>query len=196
MIDSSAVAAETVAPIVATNWPRRCRKRCCTGTPRTAGPCPGARPDPYRTWVSEIMLQQTQVATVIPYYRRFLARFPDRRDARGRRSLRAARPVAGTGLLLPCPPSSRRGPRDRPSTQRTSCPPSDAALLALPGIGDYTAGAILSIAYNQDYVAVDGNVKRILTRLLDDDRPVDTGASLNELTACARQLLPPAGQRL
>jgi len=121
-------------------------------------------PRPYRVWISEIMLQQTQVATVIPYYERFLERFPDLASLaaadeeevlalwsglgyyrRARNLHRAAR------LLL-----MERGGRM----------PADAAGLAdLPGVGEYTAGAIASIAYGLPEPAVDGNQIRVLTRL-------------------------------
>ena len=119
--------------------------------------------DPYRVWLSEIMLQQTQVATVIPYYERFLQRFPTVSDlarateedvlqawqnlgyySRARQLHRAARiVVAEFGGRIP------RGLDN---------------LLRLPGIGAYTAGAILSIAFGQPVPAIDGNVRRMLCR--------------------------------
>jgi A/G-specific adenine glycosylase len=146
-------------------------------------------PSPYHTWISEIMLQQTQVATVLPYYERFLARYPDV-ETLAASSLsellalwqglgyysRARNLHAAAGEIV-----HRYGgqiPRER------------AELMSLPGVGDYTAGAILSIAYNQDYVAVDGNVKRILARILDFDRDLDTGANTDILIDCTRSLLP------
>lgn len=146
-------------------------------------------PSPYHTWVSEIMLQQTQVATVIPYYQRFLARFPDID------TLAAA--DLGELLALWQGLGYYSRARNLHAAARAivrlhdgQLPGDRAALLALPGIGDYTAGAILSIAYNLDYVAVDGNVKRILARVLDYDREIDSSANAAELTNCARALLP------
>jgi A/G-specific adenine glycosylase len=119
---------------------------------------------PYRIWVSEIMLQQTQVETVIPYYRRFLKSFPTVRAlaraplgrvlklweglgyySRARHLRAAAKTIVGA--------HGGRLPRDR------------EALLDLPGIGRYTAGAILSIAFGRREPVVDGNVIRILSRL-------------------------------
>ena len=125
--------------------------------------------DPYAIWVSEVMLQQTRVETVIPYYERFLTRFPTAMALaeappddvlaawsglgyyrRARLLLDGARVVAGKGGVVP---------GDR------------ASLLEVPGIGKYTAGAIASIAFGQPVGLVDGNVARVLARLfaIDDD---------------------------
>ncbi len=124
---------------------------------------PGANADPYRVWLSEIMLQQTTVGAVIPYYARFLARFPDvvaladaaEEDvlaawaglgyyARGRNLHRCARHVAAAGGRFPA---------------------DVASLEALPGIGRYTARAIASIAFGIPTVPADGNVERVVARL-------------------------------
>lgn len=120
--------------------------------------------DPYRVWISEAMLQQTQVATVIPYFERWLRRFPDVSAlataplddalklweglgyyARARNLHRAAQVVAAL-------PGGR-------------LPDTLEGLLSLPGIGRYTAGAIASLAHNRDAPALDGNVKRVIARL-------------------------------
>ncbi len=161
-------------------------------------------PDPYAVWISEIMLQQTRVETAIPYYRRFLARFPDvaslaRADEaevlalwsglgyyrRCRGLLAAARAVVAAGGRLPC--------RAR-------------ELEVLPGIGPYTAAAIASIAFSEAVPVLDGNVVRVLCRyaarpagagrsadraallelattLLDRRRPGDSNQALMELGA-------------
>ena len=123
------------------------------------------RPDPYPVWVAEVMLQQTRVATVIPYFDRFIARFPDAAalaaaDAEevvalwsGLGYYSRARHLHGAARLV----MERHGGR---------LPAGRAALEALPGIGRYTAGAILSIAFNQEEPIVDGNVRRLLSRLL------------------------------
>jgi A/G-specific adenine glycosylase len=124
---------------------------------------PGANaPDPYRVWLSEVMLQQTQVATVIPYFAKFTARWPSFEAlaaaedadlmaawaglgyyARARNLLACAREVAGRGCL----------------------PETEAELLGLPGVGGYTAAAIAAIAFGQRAVVVDANVERVVTRL-------------------------------
>lgn len=150
-------------------------------------PC-GAR-DPYRVWLAEVMLQQTQVATVIPYYEGFLAKWPNVKAlaranddavmhawaglgyyARARNMLKCARAVA----------DERQGvfPRD------------EADLLKLPGVGAYTAAAIAAIAFNGPTVAVDGNVIRTLSRLYAIDAEMPKGKDAVVHKACA--LLPVA----
>lgn len=135
------------------------------------------------------MLQQTQVTTVIPYYLRFMRRFPSV-EALARASLdevlalwqglgyysRARNLHAAACLLMR--EHAGQVPADR------------AALLNLPGIGDYTAGAILSIAFGLDYVACDANVKRVLARVTDYVEPVATPTGHKAISACARALLP------
>lgn len=119
--------------------------------------------DPYRIWLSEVMLQQTQVVTVLGYYERFLSRFPDVQALAEADEEDVLKLWEGLGYysrarrLIPCA---------RAVVQRHGgeFPPSKAALLALPGIGPYTAGAILSIAWNQRMTAIDGNVLRVASR--------------------------------
>lgn len=139
--------------------------------------------DPYRIWVSEVLLQQTRVETVVPFYRRWMERFPtlealaeaDREEVmavwsglgyyrRARNLHAAARLVRDRGGALPSEPRE---------------------LSALPGIGRYTAGAVASIAFGRPEPAVDGNVRRVLARLFDLDRPTAGG-----LEALARELVP------
>ena len=145
--------------------------------------------DAYTVWVSEIMLQQTRVDTVIPYYERFLRRFPTVKalaDAplqdvlkawenlgyysRARNLHRAAREVVDR--------FSGEIPRDRD------------ALLSLPGIGPYTAGAILSFAFGKREATVDGNVRRVLCRVFGIQDPVDRGPGLRAVEANAKALVP------
>jgi len=122
-----------------------------------------ARRDPYRVWISEIMLQQTQVATVIPYYRRWLRLFPTVR------ALAAAKPAAvlkaweGLGYYLRAR-HLHAAARALVRRHDGRLPANREALLALPGVGRYTAGAILSIAFGQPEPLVDGNVARVLAR--------------------------------
>ena len=122
---------------------------------------PGDRADPYRVWLSEIMLQQTTAA--IPYYRRFVERWP--RPRSGCRP--AGRGAVGLGrpwLLRARPQSACLRPcRGRAAWRPLS--PDEAELLALPGIGAYTAAAIAPIAFDQSASAVDGNVERVVARL-------------------------------
>ena len=120
--------------------------------------------DPYAIWVSEIMLQQTRVETVIPFYERFLHRFPD--VAALARAREAAVLAAWSGLgyyrrarLLHA--AARMVARDRDGVM----PRTREDLLGLPGIGGYTASAIASIAFGEETAAVDGNVVRVLARV-------------------------------
>ena len=146
--------------------------------------------DPYSVWVAVVMLQQTQVTTMLPYYHHFLTRFPTLQDLT-RAGLndvlkaweglgyyaRAHNLHASARLVV-----ERHGGRLPADRQR---------LMALPGIGEYTAGAILSIAFHQDEPAVDGNVRRVLCRLCavqDDPRRT---AVQRRLWALARCLLSP-----
>jgi A/G-specific adenine glycosylase len=128
--------------------------------------------DPYHVWISEIMLQQTQVETVVPYFDRWIATLPNVS------SLAAADEQSVLGLWAGLGYYSRARnlmaaakivARDHNGTL-----PSDyEALRSLPGIGQYTAGAILSIAFNKPYPVVDGNVRRVLSRIQgwEDDSP-------------------------
>ncbi len=145
--------------------------------------------DPYDVWVAEIMLQQTQVETVRPYYARWLAQFPTIQAlaaaplpavlsaweglgyySRARNLHRAAQLVVrGHGGQLPRTP---------------------AELQALPGIGRYTAAAIASIAFGVDAAVLDGNVKRVLARVFDIQDDVKSPAGEKRLWALAEQLVP------
>ncbi|MCC5958808.1 MAG: A/G-specific adenine glycosylase [Rhodobacteraceae bacterium] len=148
-------------------------------------PHSGARPDPYRIWLSEVMLQQTTVAAVKDYFYRFTTRWPDVQAlaaaddadvmaewaglgyyARARNLLKCARVVAGQGGF----PDTRDG------------------LQALPGIGPYTSAAIAAIAFDHPEVVVDGNVERVMARLFDEHTPLP--AAKPRLTALAAGLTP------
>ena len=150
----------------------------------------GVLPDPYRVWLSEVMLQQTTVATVKAYFERFTARWPTVMDlaaaedgdvmgewaglgyyARARNLLKCARVVADEfGGVFP-------DTRD--------------ALLALPGIGPYTASAISAIAFDRPETVVDGNVERVMARVFDVHTPLP--AAKPELTERAAPSPPPRG---
>jgi A/G-specific adenine glycosylase len=120
--------------------------------------------DPYAIWISETMLQQTQVKTVLPYYERFLSAFPNI-EALARAPLaRVLRLWSGLGYYRRAENLSAAA---RQIVRRHSgkLPSEYSELRTLVGIGDYTAGAILSIAFQQPYPAVDGNARRVLGRL-------------------------------
>lgn len=119
---------------------------------------------PYRVWVSEIMLQQTQVQTVIPYFQKFMARFPSLIDLAKANQQDVLAHWSGLGYYARA--RNLHLAAQRVYAQHGGELPEDMALLlALPGIGQSTAGAILSIAFNQRAPILDGNVKRILCRI-------------------------------
>jgi A/G-specific adenine glycosylase len=143
--------------------------------------------DPYAIWVSEIMLQQTRAQAVIPYYRRFLERFPTVEAlasaaeddvlalwsglgyySRARNLRLAARHIAAAGF-----------PRDY------------AAIRALPGIGDYTAAAVGSIAFDLPYAVLDGNVLRVVARATNDPGDISAGRTRERFREIAQQWLDP-----
>ena len=126
---------------------------------------------PYRVWISEIMLQQTRVETVIPYYLRWLAAFPDIQSLAKAGQQDVLRLWEGLGYY------SRARSLHRTAqiivSEYDGVFPSDRKILErLPGIGRYTAGAIASIAFNQAVPALDGNIRRIYARLFDVDQPL------------------------
>ncbi|HJM60094.1 MAG TPA: A/G-specific adenine glycosylase [Alphaproteobacteria bacterium] len=132
---------------------------------------PGECADPYRAWLSEIMLQQTTVAAVIPYYTAFLVRWPDVRGLAAAPLQAVLEAWAGLGYyararnLHACAQVvvSEHGGR---------FPNSEAALRALPGVGTYTAAAIAAIAFDKPAVVVDGNVERVMARLFAVEEPL------------------------
>jgi A/G-specific adenine glycosylase len=148
---------------------------------------PGERPDPYRVWLSEVMLQQTTTAAVRPYFAAFLERFPTV-------EVLAIAPVeavmqswAGLGYysrarnLHACAKAVAE-------THSGRFPQSEGELRALPGIGPYTAAAIAAIAFNQPAAAVDGNVERVISRLFLVEEPLP-GAK-REIKALTEILVP------
>jgi A/G-specific adenine glycosylase len=122
--------------------------------------------DPYAIWVSEIMLQQTRVAAVIPYYQRFMSAFPDAGALAAAPEERVLAVWSGLGYY------SRARNLHKTAlivTQNGVFPRDFDSIRALPGIGDYTAAAIASIAFGLPHAAVDGNVRRVIVRLVNDD---------------------------
>ncbi len=120
--------------------------------------------DPYQVWVSEVMLQQTQVETALGYYDKFLAEFPDLRSLAAADEQHVLKFWAGLGYY-------RRAKNLLAAVrivveQHAGIVPAEYDdLIALPGVGQYMAGAILSIAFNKPYPIVDGNVRRVLSRV-------------------------------
>lgn len=120
--------------------------------------------DPYAIWVSEVMLQQTTVAAVIPYWERFLQRFPDTASLAVSREEDVLALWSGLGYYRRAQ-ALRRGAIAVMERHGGRVPEETDALLGLPGIGRYTAGAIASCAFGRETPVVDGNVKRVLSRL-------------------------------
>ncbi|MDJ0685863.1 MAG: A/G-specific adenine glycosylase [Alphaproteobacteria bacterium] len=132
---------------------------------------PGETPDPYHVWLSEIMLQQTTVATVGPYFADFLARWPTVADL-------AAAPLddvlsawAGLGYYARAR-NLHKCARAVASDHDGRFPDREEDLLALPGIGRYTSAAVAAIAFGRRAVVVDGNIERVMARLFDIDTPL------------------------
>jgi A/G-specific adenine glycosylase len=122
------------------------------------------RRDPYRIWISEIMLQQTRVAAVIPYYERFMKRFPSIEVLAGAQIESVLQFWAGLGYYSRAR-NLHQAAKQIVAQHRGEFPPAMDAALALPGIGAYTSAAILSIAYGFPAAVLDGNVARVLARL-------------------------------
>jgi len=148
--------------------------------------------DPYRVWLSEVMLQQTQVATVEAYYERFLTRFPDV-------AALAAAPLddvlalwSGLGYYSRAR-NLHRCARAVMSEHGGRFPSTSAALAALPGIGRSTAAAIAAFCFGERVAILDGNVKRVLTRVLGFEGDLASAARERELWALATGLLPDEG---
>ena len=145
--------------------------------------------DPYAVWVSEVMLQQTRVETVIPYYERFLERFPTLHALAEADEDTVLSHWSGLGYyrrarLL------HAGVREVVAQYGGAVPEDADARRALPGVGRYTAGAIGSIAFEREEPVVDGNVTRVLARLLRIKTPVGASVTTERLWEEASRLVP------
>jgi A/G-specific adenine glycosylase len=146
-------------------------------------------PTPYRVWVSEIMLQQTQVATVVPYYERFMACFPTVVALAGATEDQVLRHWSGLGYYARAR-NLLRAAREIRDRHAGEFPESLAQLQALPGIGRSTAGAILALARGEPHPILDGNVKRLLARHRMIDGWPGERAVAERLWALAGALMP------
>jgi A/G-specific adenine glycosylase len=120
--------------------------------------------DPYRVWLAEVMLQQTRIAAVLPYYRRFLRNFPGVRSLARAREASVLKAWSGLGYYSRAR-NLRRAAQEIVARHQGRFPRELDAALALPGVGRYTAAAVLSIAYEAPLAVLDGNVARVLARL-------------------------------
>ncbi len=144
---------------------------------------------PYRTWISEIMLQQTRVEAVIPYFERWMARFPTLAALAAASEQDVLRAWEGLGYYSRAR-NLHRAARLVMEQFGGALPPERDALQALPGIGRYTAGAITSIAFGQDEPALDGNIRRVLARVFDVSVPARSPEGERTLWALAADYLP------
>lgn len=145
--------------------------------------------DAYRVWVSEIMLQQTKVETVKPYYENWMDHFPTMEALAQAEDDEVLRQWQGLGYYSRAR-NLHEAVREVVHTYGGTVPRDKAQLLALKGVGEYTAGAILSIAYGQPEVAVDGNVLRVFARLYNVTGNILSTPVKKEITKLAQQQLP------
>lgn len=144
--------------------------------------------DPYAVWVSEVMLQQTRVETVIPYYERFLSRFPTLASLAEADEDEVLAHFSGLGYYRRAR-TLHAGVREVVERYGGEVPRARDARRALPGVGRYTAGAIGSIAFGKREAVVDGNVMRVLSRLYAIDTPLGRAATERDLWARAEALV-------
>ncbi len=145
--------------------------------------------DPYRVWISEIMLQQTRVEAVIPYYHRFMEACPDVFRLASISEEQLLKLWEGLGYYSRAR-NLQKAARVIVDDYNGVLPADYDRLLALPGIGEYTAGAIASIAYAIPVPAVDGNVMRVLARLTGDDTDVLSAGAKKHFADLVRRMLP------
>ena len=146
--------------------------------------------DPYRIWISEIMLQQTRVEAVLPRYENFLDRLPDIESLAAVAEKELLKLWEGLGYYSRARNLSRAA-REIVTRHGGVFPRDYAAVRALPGVGDYTAGAIVSFAFDLPYPAVDGNVLRVAARLLDFGGDILLPQNKKILTAAVAAAQPP-----
>ncbi|MBQ9685021.1 MAG: A/G-specific adenine glycosylase [Oscillospiraceae bacterium] len=146
-------------------------------------------PTPYHVWISEIMLQQTRIEAVIPYYARFLAALPDIPSLAAVEDDRLMKLWEGLGYYSRARNLKKAAVRIM-TDFNGALPKTAAELKTLPGIGDYTAGAIASIAYGEPEPAVDGNVLRVMMRVLAREDDVMAAKTRTETAALLRECYP------
>lgn len=149
--------------------------------------------EPYRVWVSEIMLQQTRVEAVIPYYERFMERFPTIASLAACEDEELFKLWEGLGYYSRAR-NLRKAAQVICERYEGQFPAGYEEILALPGIGAYTAGAISSIAFEQAKAAVDGNVLRVVTRLTQDSHDITDAKFRSQVTADLETIYPAEGR--
>ena len=146
-------------------------------------------PTPYHVWLSEIMLQQTRVAAVLDYYRRFLIEAPDVAALAALTENRLMKLWQGLGYYSRAR-NLQKAAKVIMERYGGQFPADYAAVRALPGVGDYTAGAVCSIAFGQAVPAVDGNVLRVCARLRGDEGDITTSQMKRKVTRDLERVIP------
>ena len=146
--------------------------------------------DPYLIWISEIILQQTRVVQGLDYYNRFTSRFPDIQSLAEAEQVEVLKYWQGLGYYSRAR-NLHEAAKDIWRRLNGIFPDQYDDILALKGIGEYTAAAIVSLAWNRPYPVVDGNVYRVLGRLFAIETPIDTGKGKKEYQELATMLMPP-----
>ncbi len=150
---------------------------------------------PYQVWISEIMLQQTQMDRAVAYYERWMRRFPDARSVAEAEPDDVLKLWEGLGYYSRVR-NLHKAAREIVDRHGGELPLEHEALRALPGIGEYTAGAILSIAGNEPIPAVDANVERVFSRIFDIDAPVKSPIAADYIKHMAAALIPSGQARM
>ena len=140
--------------------------------------------DPYKIWLCEIIMQQTRIVQGLAYYNRFVETFPSPLSLARASEDQVLRLWQGLGYY-----SRARNLHAAAKSMNGKFPTTYEGVRALKGVGDYTAAAICSIAYNMPYAVVDGNVYRVLSRVFDIHTPIDSSEGKKQFTALAQQLL-------
>jgi A/G-specific adenine glycosylase len=146
--------------------------------------------DPYQIWISEIMLQQTQVNTVKPYFRRFVASFPNVAKLAQAPLDQVLKHWEGLGYYSRAR-NLHKGAQVVCIEFGGNLPSTPSEIIKIPGIGPYTAGAILSIAFQRPEPAIDGNVLRVFSRLFASDAPIDKKPAQKQIELWIRSLIDP-----
>ncbi len=169
--------------------PRLLRRRLAAWFRVNGRDLPWRVANPYGVLVSEFMLQQTQVATVLPYYARWMERFPSFHALAAASEADVLHAWQGLGYYARAR-NLHRAARAVVEEHEGSLPCCAESIERLPGVGRYTAGAIASFAFDQPIAAVDANIARVLARLMDLQEPIDSAQGSRRIWAAAETLLP------
>jgi A/G-specific adenine glycosylase len=149
---------------------------------------PAETPDPYRVWLSEVLLQQTTTQAATPYYQTFIARWPQVEDLAAAPLEAVMSAFAGLGYYSRA--RNLHACAKEIAVRGGQFPSEEASLRALPGVGAYTAAAVAAIAFGRETLPVDGNIARVLARLIALDEPI--ARARGQIAAAARALAPNA----